>query len=818
MSQLSRFIPRLWPLVLICSIGFLFWCDRVRWQRVEYVSGLVTHAAPVAPAEADPLTGRADGQRELIVPGRNERSFDWIAQTQQMFAKGEGRVRSVAYDNAPEGRAVDSPSPYRWWLGLLAYIDHGFSGRPIGLSVEHVALWADPVLHLLLLVGGTCFVAWQFGGVAAALFSVGIVALFPFAGEFLPGMPDDRGLSQTLLVASLLVMLAAIRSSGVTAEVTKKETQASSRGPGMFMLAGILGGLAVWVNLPAFAPLVLGIFAGGLWAEWSNRRQPGAAGNSCFPWRAWALSGGTTLLVAYLAEYFPDHMEFRRLEILNPVYGLAWIAMGEVMTFVAKRFRSGDFPSKLHERLAVVAAILLSVTIPLAMWKTGSAGIFVQATTSARLTPLPNTAFAPNLWAWLSRDGASALVWATLLPMLILVPAGWCLIRSTDKMNSGAVLAVVLGPAVLLVGFGCSQLGMWSSLGGALLVLVVAIATQPRGAVRAGVVSLAMIAGIFQLLPSKFQGGQTTLTAFESQELIERHLAHWLAKRSGEQGVMVYAPPHVTTTLCFYGSLRGIGTFAAENRAGFGTTLMIAGMNTMEEAQGLLTARGVRYIVVPSWDPFFDEFAQRYLAKNYSNRSSLLVRELRQWNLPPWLRAVPYQIPVGGGFEGQSVLVFELVDEQSPTVAAGRLAEYLVEVGELDRAAITAETLRRFPGDVGALVARAQVQAARQDGGGFAQTLTTLQTRLSAGADRFLPWDRRVSLAIVLAKADQAELSREQLRRCLSEINEAKLRSLTTASLYGLQVLTKAFELNITDAHLRELALELLPEDLRERI
>ena len=113
---------------------------------------------------------------------------------------------------------------------------------------------------------------------------------------------------------------------------------------------------------------------------------------------------------------------------------------------------------------------------------------------------------------------------------------------------------------------------------------------------------------------------------------------------------------------------------------------------------------------------------------------------------------MPYQIPVGGGFEGQSVLVFEVVDEQSPTVAAGRLAEYLVEIGELDRASAFAETLRRFPGDVGALVARAQIQAARNDGAGFTQTLSALQVRLAAGADRFLPWDRRLSLAIVLAK------------------------------------------------------------------
>ncbi|MEO6993475.1 MAG: hypothetical protein ABI273_07590, partial [Lacunisphaera sp.] len=218
------------------------------------------------------------------------------------------------------------------------------------------------------------------------------------------------------------------------------------------------------------------------------------------------------------------------------------------------------------------------------------------------------------------------------------------------------------------------------------------------------------------------------------------------------------------------------------------------------------------------WDSFFDEFAQRYLTKDFSNRTSLLVQELRRWNLPPWLRPIPYQIPVGGGFEGQTVFVFEVVDEQTPAVAAGRLAEYLVEIGDLDQAVAVADTLRRFPGDVGALVAIAQVQGAKGDGSGFALTLTALQARLANGADRFLPWDRRVSLAIVLARANQIDPAREQLKRCLAEADGKKLRSLTTGSLYGLEVLAKAFGMGIPDPALNTLALSLLPQDLRDRL
>ena len=163
-------------------------------------------------------------------------------------------------------------------------------------------------------------------------------------------------------------------------------------------------------------------------------------------------------------------------------------------------------------------------------------------------------------------------------------------------------------------------------------------------------------------------------------------------------------------------------------------------------------------------------------------------------------------------------MVFEVVDDQSPAVATSRLAEYLVETGRLDQAAAVGEELRRFPGDIGALAARAQVQGARGDAAGLAQTVDLVRSRLANGADRFLPWDRRVSLAIVLAQGAQIEPAREQLRRCLTELDEKRLRFLTAGSLYNLQVLSRALELPLADPRLRKLAAELLPAELSGRL
>jgi hypothetical protein len=139
-------------------------------------------------------------------------------------------------------------------------------------------------------------------------------------------------------------------------------------------------------------------------------------------------------------------------------------------------------------------------------------------------------------------------------------------------------------------------------------------------------------------------------------------------------------------------------------------------------------------------------------------------------------------------------------------------------MGLLDRAASAGQALRRFPADLGALVARAQVEISRDDRASFDRTFESLLRRLSGGADRGLPWDRRVSLAVVLARNKRADLAREQVQRCLAEIDEAKVRSLNSGSLYRLQVLAKAYGLGITDQRLHQLALDLLPDDLRNRL
>jgi hypothetical protein len=818
MTPFDRILARFWMVVPVLACAFLAWAGHVRMQRVEYVSGLAGRAHAVDALDARSPTGYADGQRELVIPGRNEASFHWIEQTQQMLALGELRVRHVDYENAPFGRDVSSASPYRWWLGLLAWLDHSVSRRPLGLSVERAALYADPLLQMILVVGAATLAAWRFGKFAAAILCIGLAGAFPFASEFLPGMPDQAGLAGILALGSILAVLAGM--------IVPRTEEGAGSGPasgagarGWFYIAGVVGGLGMWVSVRTEAPVLVGLFAGALLAA----RIPGA-GVGAPPWRTWGVCGGWTVIAACLVEYFPGHLSDWSLESVHPLYGVTWLGAGALLARAIPWIRGERRASPLREVFVALLAAACVAALPLDMWRVGSWGFLARDPLGARLTALPGGPVAADTWAWLARDGSSIETWATLLALAAVVPALFLLFRKSAAPGLRAPVAVALGPLAVAFALACRQLSFWGVVDVAALALLAAAAAGEwtlsgiggRWILAAAALALA-VPGFARLWPQPFAGAATVLTPQESGELVDRHLAHWLARRTGEPGMVVFAPPSETTTLCFFGGLRGVGSFDPDNKAGFGNALAIAGARTMEEAEDDLHARKARYIVMPSWDPFFDDFARLYLVKGSASRPSLLADELRHWDLPPWVQPVPYQMPIGGA-GGQSVLVFEVVDPQSPAAAAGRLAEYLVETGDLGDAAAAAERLRRFPGDVGALAARAQVQSAQGDAGGAEQTVDDLLGRLSNGGDRYLPWDRRVSLAVVLARAQRFSQSRDQVRRCVAEASEPRLRSLSTGSLYDLLVLAKSFRVEFADPGLRDLALDLLPGDLRNSL
>lgn len=787
------------------------WVDARRIQRIEHIAAL-SRGESVSSA-ASP-TGYAGGIRERVLPDHDGRSYEWIAQTQRLLAGGAWRVRSIEDENAPFGRATHAASPYRWWLALVAWTNHWLTGSPSGIAVERAALYADPALHLLILIATTLFAARHFGAWPATIAALGGATLFPFAISFLPGVPEDSTLSLLFALGSLLPLLAGIRATDQT------DPRHSSL---WFCLAGIFGGLGLWINPAAQVPLNLGLALGALLVAWIRRMPVRGPAETPLPWRLWSLAGAITVLAASLLEFFPGHLGDWESRAVHPLYGLAWLGGGELLARTTGwiEHRSVSWrPLDLVVKLLALAALL---SVPLMMLRTGNPGFLAADPLSLRLTRQPDGVMASNVFSWLREDGFSHAACATLLPLGLLAAALGLLAQRRIARPARTTLALLLGTVIPLLALAGLQLKSWALLDAGLLAQLIVVThtwvtTAGNRFVRdlgAGGLLLLLLPGAFQLIPPARSLTDNALTVPEALGLAERDLAHWLAQRRPvDDRAVVLAPPNLTTALNYYGGLRGLGTLSWENQAGLRFAVRLAISTNRAETIVLLRQRGVTHVVVPSWDPFFDS----YLDSASVQLGEMFYRGLNRWALPPWLRPVPYQLPAIPGFEKQYVRIFEVVDEQDEPVAASRLTEYFIEQGEWANAKASGQALLKYPADFGVQIARAQLWAALNDAANFTPVFEPLLQRLETGGDRYLPWDRRVSLALVLARGNRLPLAQVQAQRCLAEINETRLRALSTNALYQLLALNKLLGLEIADPRLRALALELLPSSVRERL
>lgn len=781
MKPIFRPHSLVWLVVGVAAVLFVVWNAQRRVAQIERISSL----APAAPADDRSPTGYARGTRSLLLPAGAATGQPWIMDVQHMAAAGTWRAEQAGYDNAPEGRAVHGAAPYRWWLRWLA-------GGP-GRAVERAALQANPVLLAGLCAGLGLLLAWRFGAAAGGATALAVACTFPLSNAFAAGLPDDHALLLGAQLAGALLLLAGIGGSTRAARIC-------------FLAAGLAGGLGLWVDAGSQLVALAALGAGGAAAVWFAPRAAGEAA-APLPWRWWAAGGAVIATLGWAAEATAGGFAGRDLATNHPLLALAWLGGAELLTRLQQWRRGAGQPRQLVMLGAIAATVLLAPVgwllfrggIPADF---GPAGSLLAAHTSASSLP-----------GWIRMEGADLPVIASLLPLL-LGPAAVILIRRHRALLPQ--MALLTGALAVLLGLGAWQLRWWGPAAALLPGLLgVTLAAVPAGLAGIGWrtgLALLFLPGLLATWP-RFPAGEE-LSPAEARLLVERDLAQWLATRS-EPGTIAFAPPALSASLCYYGGLRVVASPYTGNHDGLALSVRIAAVTSTDEAQALVQRRGIRYLILPSWDTVLDEFSQ--LGSPTPERS--LIALLRQWLPPRWLRPVAYQQPLIPGLERDSVAVFEVVEPQENAIALSRLAEYFVEIGQPEMAAAVGDSLERnFATDTNALIARAQVALARNEGRTLARIVPQLLPAVADGKDEDLPWERRANLAVVLAQLKRPELARAQVEFCLEEADLERLRSLGPVTLYRLLTLARSFQIDFAEPGLRDRALELLPAEFQSSL
>ena len=761
-------------------------------ERVERITALQADNLVLVPS-AETQSGYAGDRRRLVVPGHTAESFEWIIQAEKILHDGTWRLRTVTYDNAPNGRPVESTSAHRWWLAALAKILQG--ERSTGAAVERAALWSPGVQHGLVVMSAVGLIAWQWGAGSAALAALLLGLTLPVSGAFYPGVPAERGLAMLFTVWAVVPFLAALRTHPKSAAT-------------LLALAGVGGALLLWASLHRGVPLVASLVLVGLLAQ--RRRAPGRS--QAFAWGIWAGVGAMTVVVVYALEYLPDAIDWKaqRLHQAHPLYAVAWTGLALMASKVCNegpwtKARLGF--SALGAALAAAPVIVMQVT---------GQDAFLSAGTSAEILAFsPGLPAAVSLPLWLKEEGGGLAFWSLALPFALAGSALWRLLRSETHAADRPLVWGGPGPIGLSASLGLAQLTWWSTA--SLLMTLVGgmtfrmIATRRARLVFAGMVALAALPGAAWIARE-----EAAVTTAEAQSLAERDLAHWLSTRTDEYHSVVLAPPALAPALYFYGGLGGLGSPYRENEAGFVAAVRIASATSPDEAFALATQRQLSHIVMPSWDSFLDDYAELGAVQV----EHTMVAMLHNWLPPRWLRPVHHPLPkTDEDRPALSAKIFEVVETQDNATALSRLGEYFIETGQMRFADAIAVTLRQsFPSDLNGLIAQAQIAVGSSNRPLFMQVLQTILPYLEEGRDGDLLWDRRVNLANLLMLGQQEELAREQVEYCMDEVDEFLLRTVPAPSLFRFMILCRSIDEPFPSPDLEQAAKMQLPRELRERL
>ena len=146
------------------------------------------------------------------------------------------------------------------------------------------------------------------------------------------------------------------------------------------------------------------------------------------------------------------------MRAVHPLYGLAWLGVGEVLARLTEWIQGGKFRRGLRDVGWWILAVAAVAAVPVAMRLTHNHGFLEMDLSALRLARLPDGPEAPSFATWVFRDGFTPMVWATILPLLLLAPAIWMLVRRATAPGGRVAIAIALGPVLLALGLAMRYL------------------------------------------------------------------------------------------------------------------------------------------------------------------------------------------------------------------------------------------------------------------------------------------------------------------------------------------------------------------------
>ncbi len=607
-------------------------------------------------------------------------------------ADGAHDVRWTTLDNAPEGRPVYWNSA---WMRLLAWSGskwQAWTGEALPRAMEHAAWWLNLPVVWLLLVGFSWWVSRRAGVAAGCLVAVALIGHDKFFEGFWPGYVDHHG----LLTASVfgLVLGVVFMGAGWRAAASSTNAMGFVVTPRMArraaMVSALAGAFGFWISAASVIPAValtgvcavlLTLCNGQRWRDGGLQFEPAL-------WRWWGRTGAAASLFFYLLEFAPQHVGFR-LEVNHPLYALAWWGGGEFIALVGE-WRLGLGGSRGATKARWVWPVAL-VGWPVVVMALAGESVFVlrNAVVVGMHASIAEFLTLPQRVALEGWRGLRDLVDVNYLAL----PVGALLLLTRAQRGNPALWCAVL------IAWALAAMGFWqvrwmlNASGPQIVLTLLIVLGVTQGAARRWRVLVVLVVMIFlYAVPfgraiAHYRDGLRAEKVFPEDVMagLYRDIAQTLRQTQPEGPITLLSGATSSSEIGYYGRFQTLGTLYWENWEGYRAAAEILSAPSFHHAAVGVRARGVTHVALVGNEPFLRKFFELVRPDAHASEfeQSFGYRLLQGAEVPAWLEAIPYAVPVALPGGRPQVKLFRVRWEQSPLEARYRLAEAAMVSGEL---------------------------------------------------------------------------------------------------------------------------------------